>query len=440
MGHQGVPGGWQIKQRASAPGHTWYEVKLNVILVASIAVLTLVKDGLVILLACALIACTALSLYLLLLAAASLRKPSRPAAQGAPATRFAILIPAHEEELVIGRLLESVGALDYPHGLFTVHVIADHCSDQTAAIARSLRATVYERNDPEPRGKSHSLNWLVQRLLSSGPGGPIDAFVFFDADSVASPGFLREMDLHLRSGSPLVQGLVQIEDPGTDRIGQLRALAYEFISLVRPLGRSALGLSVGLRGNGMCIARACAEQFQWDVDSLTEDYELHGRLLAAGLRVTFAPAAIVKTELPQSRSVARKQSERWERGRLDAMRRQVPTLLGRGLRRRSWASIDGAIELLIPPFSIFIALTLVLLGLSLWAGSGWLIAVAVTGLAAQCLYTLRGLALASRRYPHIYRALLFVPAFVVWRLWLYLSVLTRRGWVQWTRTDRTPTR
>src|SRR5215212_6314913 len=94
------------------------------------SVLTLMKDGLALLLACAVIGGTALSLYLLLMAVASLRRPLKAGRQGAPFTRFAILIPAHEEELVIGRLLDSLNGLDYPRELFEVHVIADHCSDQ----------------------------------------------------------------------------------------------------------------------------------------------------------------------------------------------------------------------------------------------------------------------------------------------------------------------
>jgi len=402
----------------------------------------LIKNGLAILLACAVTAGTALSLYLLLLAAASLRRPRAVGGQGAPApsSRFLILIPAHEEELVIGRLLESVKELDYPRELFDVYVIADHCTDETAAIARTLGATVHERNDPEPRGKARSLNWLVQHLLAGASGSSIDAFIVLDADSIVSPGFLGAMDSRVRSGDLLIQGLVQIDDPGTDRFAQLRALAYEFISHVRPLGRSALGLSAGLRGNGMCIARDTAAQFPWDTGSLTEDYELHGRLLAAGLRVTFAPDAIVRTQLPQSLAVARTQSERWERGRLDAMRHHVPALLVHGLRRGSWSSIDGAIELITPPFSIFIALMVALLGLSVRSRIASLIVVAAMGLAAQCLYTLRGLVLASARYPRIYRALLFVPVFVLWRLWQYLGVLGRRGRVEWTRTVRPPTR
>ncbi|HET9493786.1 MAG TPA: glycosyl transferase, partial [Chloroflexia bacterium] len=129
-----------------------------------------------------------------------------------------------------------------------------------------------------------------------------------------------------------------------------------------------------------------------------------------------------------------------EKGRLDAARRHVPALLLHGLRRGSWRSIDGAIELMIPPFTIFAGIMLVLVGLSLFSGSAPLIVVAAAGLIALGLYTLRGLSLASARNPRIYRALLHLPGFVAWRLWTYLGMLARRGRVQWTRTDRTPTR
>ena len=91
---------------------------------------------------------------------------------------------------MIGRLLDSVNGLDYPRELFEVHV-RDHCSDQTAAIASGLGATVYERNDPDPRGKSRSLHWLVQHLLECKSSESIDAFVVLDANWMVSRNFLR---------------------------------------------------------------------------------------------------------------------------------------------------------------------------------------------------------------------------------------------------------
>jgi 1,2-diacylglycerol 3-beta-glucosyltransferase len=171
---------------------------------------------------------------------------------------------------------------------------------------------------------------------------------------------------------------------------------------------------------------------------LTEDYELHGRLLAAGIRTAFAPEASVRTQLPPSSASTQTQSQRWERGRLETMRSSAPMLLAHGFRTGSWASIDGALELLIPPFSILVAVMTSLFALSLLSGSTLLIVMASIGVLAQCLYTLRGLVPAARRYPHIYSALFLAPVFVLRRLWLYVAVLTRRTRVQWTRTVRTP--
>src|SRR4029079_13516667 len=132
-------------------------------------------DGFVILLVCAVLVSTALSLYLLLLAIASLRRLRQCGEPAPPVTRFAVIVPAHDEELVIGRLLGSINDLDYPRELLEVHVIADHCSDQTAAIAGSLGATVHEQRNLAPRGKSQALHWMVQHLLAGKAGTAIDA-------------------------------------------------------------------------------------------------------------------------------------------------------------------------------------------------------------------------------------------------------------------------
>src|SRR5437763_6281312 len=65
-----------------------------------------------------------------------------------PQFHFAILIPAHNEEVLLGHLLENLSALTYPKDLFSVYVVADNCTDRTAELARATgHVHVYERFD-----------------------------------------------------------------------------------------------------------------------------------------------------------------------------------------------------------------------------------------------------------------------------------------------------
>src|SRR4051794_27226743 len=117
-----------------------------------------------------------LSLYLLVLTLASFFPARKPARETQPMKRFAIMIPAHNEELLIGSLLASVRDLAYPSELYDVHVVADNCPDATADIVRGAGAQVHERHDRAAPGKANAINWLATRILAA-PGTPPDAFV-----------------------------------------------------------------------------------------------------------------------------------------------------------------------------------------------------------------------------------------------------------------------
>jgi len=78
--------------------------------------------------------------YLLLLTAASFRAMPRPRREAGPAKRFAVMAPAHNEEETIAGLLDSLAGLDYPSSHYSVFVVADNCTDATAAVARARRS------------------------------------------------------------------------------------------------------------------------------------------------------------------------------------------------------------------------------------------------------------------------------------------------------------
>src|SRR5918912_609980 len=103
-----------------------------------------------------------LVLYLDMLSVAAMlwRRAPNPSS---PRHRFAILVPAHNEEQLLPRLLRSINALDFPRALYDTHVVADNCSDRTAAVAAAAGAIAHERHDAHLRGKGYALRWLVHR-------------------------------------------------------------------------------------------------------------------------------------------------------------------------------------------------------------------------------------------------------------------------------------
>lgn len=374
----------------------------------------------------------ALVLYLdaLSLAAIFWRRAPAPAP---PRARFAILVPAHDEELLLPRLLESLAALEYPRALYSVHVVADNCADGTAAAAMAGGAAVYERRDDGRRGKGYALRYLFARLREDGVGA--DAYVVVDADSVVSPAFLATMNRHLARGDDAIQAYYGVLNHDESWPSALRYVALALYNGLRPRGRDALRLSTGLRGNGMCFAAAILDRFGWDAFSLAEDAEFHLRLVEAGCKVSYAPEAIVLAEMPSSLRASRSQNVRWERGRLQLLRQFGPRLLADGLRRRDPVRLDAVTEQLAPPLSLLTGLATLNLAVTAALRARGARRLAAAIVVGQVLYVITGLRLVGAA-ARAYAALLFSPLYVVWKMGIYIAAATGLGNTRWVRTAR----
>jgi 1,2-diacylglycerol 3-beta-glucosyltransferase len=376
-----------------------------------------------------------LAAYLLVLTLAALvaRRSGPPPGPGE--RRFAILVPAHDEEAVLGRLLGSLSAIDYPRERFDVCVVADNCQDRTAEIARSLGARVYERFSENDRAKGFALRWLLERLRDD--GRTYDAFVVLDADTVVAPNLLRAFDARLAAGSQVVQAYYSVLNAGDSAVAGLRFAALAALHYLRPLGRSAFELSSGLKGNGMCFAAPVLERFAWSWYTLAEDVEFHLALVSEGIRVDFAVETCVLADMPVTLAQAASQNDRWERGRLQLARGAVPRLLLAGVRKRSLLRIDAAVEQMIPPLSVPFALggaTLVLaIGVSAWPAA----ILAGLSLLGQIIYLLTALLLV-RAPARTYLALGSAPIYVAWKLSLYARAMLGAKATAWVRTARVP--
>lgn len=371
--------------------------------------------------------------YLLTLTLAALvARPSPPPA-GPGRRRFAVLVPAHNEEGLIARILDNLVALDYPRDCVDIHVVADNCTDGTAAVARTHGAIVHERTDQRLRGKGHALQWLLRQIETEVRS--YDAFVVLDADSVVDGQFLRSMDARLQAGSQVLQAYYSVLNVGESPLATLRYAALAAVHYLRPLGRSVFGLSCGLKGNGMCFAAAIVQRFDWRWFTLAEDVEFHLALVGQGVRVDFAPEAHVLADMPVTLGQAASQNERWERGRLELLKHHAPGLIRDGLRLRSALRLDAVAEQLVPPLSVPFALGGLTLIASLIVGSPIGAALAGASLLGQLIYLLTALALV-RAPASAYLALSYAPVYIGWKAWLYSRALVSTRSMAWVRTAR----
>jgi len=204
--------------------------------------------------------------YLLVLALAGIKRPlwSMP---DSPRHRFAIAIPAHNEEGTIGSTLDQLHRQNYPPELFDIYVACDNCSDSTALEVRAHGGIACERIDSKQRGKGYALAWLYPHILAAPQA--YHAIVVFDADSQADPGFLRAMAAALAAGHRVAQGQHIIANPTAGWFPAVMFTAFAMDNRLRNLGRSNLGLSSKLMGDGMCFAREVLERHPWQAASLT---------------------------------------------------------------------------------------------------------------------------------------------------------------------------
>ena len=320
--------------------------------------------------------------------------------------RFALLVPAHDEESTIGRLLASTAALAYPANRYDVIVVADNCTDRTAEVARAAGGQVEERFDRTDRGKGYALRWLLARLRER--GARYDAYVVIDADTVVAPDLLRRLDAHFEAGSKVVQVYYTVLNVGESPLAALRYAALAAIHYLRPLGRKQLGLSCGLKGNGMGFLAEVLEHHGWEWFTLAEDVEFHLALVADGLRVDFVPETAVLADMPVTFAQAESQNERWERGRIEMLRERGLGLLLDGLRQRDPVRLDAIAEQLIPPLSVPVVLAGATLAAGLLVRSRAASVLAGFSLGGQLVYVLTGLALVGAPW-RVYRALAYAP-------------------------------
>ncbi|MDR1943900.1 MAG: glycosyltransferase family 2 protein [Synergistaceae bacterium] len=271
--------------------------------------------------------------------------------------RFAVLVPAHNEAMVLGPLLESLREQNYPKNCYRVFVSCDNCTDNTAEVASSLGAEAMIRTDTLKNGKTWNVRWALTRI----PMENFDALAMFDADNLAERDFLARMNDYMESHpeAEAIQGVLDVKNPDDNWLTRSYALAYWFTNRFWQLARGLWGLSCTLGGTGLVIRAATLRRLGWNLESLTEDLEMSTRIILSGSRVHWNDHAVIYDEKPQSLKISYKQRTRWMQGHYWVCRKYGGKALASFITTRRVQYLDLFLYLLAPGKACVALLTIV---------------------------------------------------------------------------------
>lgn len=275
-----------------------------------------------------------------------------------PKNKFAMIVAAHDEEVVIGKLIESMKNQNYPKELYDIFVIADNCTDNTAEIARELSVNVFERKSENERGKGYALEWMFAKLFEMET--KYDAVSIFDADNLVDTEFLKEMDSKMKEGYKVVQGYIDSKNPEDSWIASSYSIAFWSQNRMYQLARNNVGFSNQIGGTGFAVSTDTLKELGWGATCLTEDLEFTCKLILSGQKVGWAHDAKIYDEKPLKLKQSWIQRRRWMQGFADVASRYFGKLLKKSIKDRKFYIFDASLYVLQPFVTLFIGLSAVL--------------------------------------------------------------------------------
>lgn len=341
-----------------------------------------------------------------------------------PQTRFAVLIPARNEENVIACIIESLMHQNYPKELFDIYVIPNNCTDDTAGVARRMGAqvlfcqgTIHNKGDVLHQG--------FEQLM-----GKYDAYCVFDADNIVDADFLARMNDAAVSGAQVAKCRQVASNPYDSWVSGCYEIYIENYNLLYNRPRRALGLSARLVGTGFMVTDQLMQQLGgWNTTSITEDAEFAAQCALQGVQVRYVPEAVTYDEQPTAFRVSMRQRRRWSAGVQSAANGYTLRLM----KRPNWLRFDVMVYLtgiycsllaLVPTCYHLVQMDAVrALGTLLVSLSGFWAGTAATALFLTIT--------AKRSVRKMWKSVLLYPLFAVsWYLLHIFSLIVKPK--QWT--------
>jgi cellulose synthase/poly-beta-1,6-N-acetylglucosamine synthase-like glycosyltransferase len=342
---------------------------------------------------------------------------------------IAILMPAHNEALVIEQSIKMIKAqLKDSDRLI---VVADNCNDDTASIAATNGVTVIERKNMNERGKGYALDYGLQYLKSN----PAEIVIIIDADCLVGDNAIQSLAAKCVEINKPVQALYLMESqPNPSLKARIATFAWHVKNKVRPMGFNALGLPCQLMGTGMAFQWSDITQVNLASGHIVEDMKLGADLARLNKAPIFLQSALVTSVFPPSDSATKTQRARWEHGHLSVILNEAPKLIADSIKNKNIQMLGMACDLLVPPIAMLTLLCLVIFVLSIFFGNGFnqalasclLVSLVVSVLSAWVGY---GKEIIS------FRQLCYAPIYALIKIPLYIKFILNRQ-VEWVRSKR----
>lgn len=356
--------------------------------------------------------------------------------RGIDPRKFAIIVPAHNEELLIEKVCESLLNTDYPERFRKIFIIADNCTDSTAKKCSLYPVRVLIRNDTVKLGKGYALEWAFDQINLD----DYDALLIVDADTTVDPTVFMVLNRMIEYESKAIQCNIKIPNRYESWVTQLMHLSRTVNNLLYHYPKYKMGLSSYLMGTGMCFTTDLIKKIRWTAFTLSEDWEYFALLIKRGIKIDFAVHGIVFQQESRSLRQATTQRLRWSKGRFYVVRALGVKLFFQGLWDKNWVMTDASLALIFPNWSLLVNSILIVFGLSLILPSGTIssisIIVSIEMVAIQALILALGVFL-SGDVSGLVKAILMSPIFLVWKCIIDILSITGiyRG-KRWIRTER----
>lgn len=249
-------------------------------------------------------------------------------------TKFAILIAARNESLVIADLIKSLKEQNYPTNLYDIYSLINNCTDNTLEVAKKAGSKIINVNTPV-KTKGDVLKFAFKRLKNK----DYDAYIVFDADNVVHPDFLKIMNDTYQSGYKVAQGRKDSKNISDNWLSTSYSLFYYIQNFFFNKSRMKMNAAAAINGTGFMVSKDIIDE-GFDPKTITEDIELSIICVLKDINIAYREDAITYDEQPTKFIDSWYQRSRWSKGIIDCNRIYRKQLFKKFLKDKDFSAID----------------------------------------------------------------------------------------------------